>query len=123
MHEGDLAASVASAIRRAGMERRRASVEVAVHGGHDDAAAMDRALRLHLAAELPAFDQARLAISHLPGEVACVTCDEVFSAPDDAPCPACGSPVLPVPKPGWVEISFGGTAARAAAAGRARQPH
>ncbi|HXP33050.1 MAG TPA: hydrogenase/urease maturation nickel metallochaperone HypA [Acidimicrobiales bacterium] len=108
MHEAGLAASVADVLRQRGLDREGASVRLIVHGGHDDAAAFDDALRLHLGMALPELDQRRLAIRHAPGTAVCVACGEPFEAPSsESPCPACGSPGLLLPTPESIEIEPG----------------
>ena len=105
MHEAGLAASVADALRQRGLEREGPSVRLVVHGGHDDAAAFDDALRLHLGLALPGFDQRRLKIRHTAAIAMCVGCGEPFKARSaETPCPACGSPGLRLPTPESIEI-------------------
>jgi len=105
MHEAGLAASVADALRRRGLERDDTRLRLLVHGGHDDAAAFDDAFRLHLAMALPGFDQERLVIRHTPVMAVCVGCGQPFTTRSpETPCPACGAPGLRLPTPESVEI-------------------
>jgi len=107
MHEAGLAASVAEALRRHGLDQSDAPVRVTVHGGHDDAAGFDDALRLHLGVALPGFDMRRLAIGHAPREAVCGRCGELFqAASSETRCPTCGAEGLILPTPESIELEW-----------------
>ena len=107
MHEAGLAASVADALRRRGLDRSGPRVRLTVHGGHDDANGFDEALRLHLGLALPGFDMRRLAIAHAPREAVCGGCGEPFQAvSSETPCPVCGAEGLILPTPESIELEW-----------------
>jgi Zn finger protein HypA/HybF involved in hydrogenase expression len=108
MHEAGLAAAVADALRREGVEAvDGAHIRLLVSGGHSEPADFDDSFRFHLATRAPEYDAAAIEIVHLPVDRLCVGCGEPFAAvASDEPCPRCGGSGLPVPTPEKVEIEL-----------------
>lgn len=105
MHEAGLAAAVADALRREGVEADGARVLIHVSGGHAHAEDWDGAFRLHLGLAAPEYAGTPVDIVHEPVDRLCVAGAHHFAAPSaDDPCPACGGSSLPVPIPERIEI-------------------
>jgi Zn finger protein HypA/HybF involved in hydrogenase expression len=107
MHEAALANTIAAKLR----ESRQAGVvgrpRLVVRGGHDESAAFDAALRLHLALAAPELDSDALDIIHAPVTRLCSGCGRRFGASDPlAPCPTCGSLGLPTTMDEEVELTW-----------------
>jgi Zn finger protein HypA/HybF involved in hydrogenase expression len=95
MHEAGLARGVAKALRERGL--RPAEVRLAVRGGHHDPGEFERALREHLAAEMPEEAAAIAGIEIVRGEFGhlCPVCGVEFESQlVDPACPNCGSETL-----------------------------
>ncbi len=105
MHEAGLAAAVADALRREGVEADTARVLIHVSGGHAHAEDWDGAFRLHLGLAAPEYAATPVTIVHDPVDRLCVAGGHAFAAPSaDDPCPECGGSSLPVPIPERIEI-------------------
>lgn len=107
MHEAALANTIAISLR----ESRQAGVvgrpRLVIRGGHDESAAFDAALRLHLALAAPEFDIDALDIIHAPITRMCSGCGRRYRASDLlAPCPTCGSLGLPTAMDEEVELTW-----------------
>jgi Zn finger protein HypA/HybF involved in hydrogenase expression len=107
MHEAGLAAAVADALRRHGLDREGPAVRLVVQGGHTAPEAFDDALRLHLGLCLPELDPGRLEIVHAPREAICAACGTTFTAagPEEA-CPSCGGPGIARSGPESIELEW-----------------
>jgi len=107
MHEAGLAASVADAMRKHGLDREGPPVRLIVHGGHTEDDAFDGALRLHLGMCLPELDPERVTIVHAPRPATCAGCGRMFTAAStDDPCPACGGPGFVHPSVESIELEW-----------------
>lgn len=107
MHEAALANTIAISLR----ESRQAGVvgrpRLVIRGGHDESAAFDAALRLHLALAAPEFDIDALDIIHAPITRMCSGCGRRYRASDLLePCPTCGSLGLPTAMDEEVELTW-----------------
>jgi Zn finger protein HypA/HybF involved in hydrogenase expression len=105
MHEAGLAASVATALRRAGAETSGRTVRLTVRGGHGTPSDFDAALRLHLASQLPDF-AGPIEITHAPQATLCVGCGEPFERVGDEACPRCGGSGLPLATPETIDVEM-----------------
>jgi hypothetical protein len=104
MHEAGVARAIAAEIRERDLASAR--LRVVVTGGHDEPAAFDDSLRLHLALELPDVDVGAIEIVHAPEARLCGTCATPFSGIAEDACPACGGAGLTIPTPERVELEW-----------------
>ncbi len=113
MHEAGLAKGIAAQIQH--RRARGSDVRILVTNGHDEPAAFDDALRLHLAAAVPGLDVDAIEIVHRPQARLCGDCAVPFTGQVADPCPACGGAGVSISAPERIEIGWRADAARALA--------
>ncbi len=92
MHEAGIARAIAETLRTEGW--LGVPVRVLVTGGHDEPAAFDASLLLHLELAAPEVDLALVSVVHLPSGRWCPSCGHRFEAVGEVDCPVCGSATM-----------------------------